>query len=146
MPCWLQAYSQLPSPECPNTSSRLHVFLCCWKTSSGSVWTWLVNCCMRERPLAHSGMGFLGSSPSLLSASLSSPLQHKLTTVCHYCLPPKVSMNTCQGIHALSLLACSNKHKSSLAEQPGQVAIMICSAMSCPHLLKFKEVKAHHAK
>ncbi len=41
----------------------------------------MANCCMRALPLAHSGMGFLGSSPSLLSASLSSPLQHSLTVV-----------------------------------------------------------------
>jgi hypothetical protein len=41
----------------------------------------VANCCMRALPLAHSGMGFLGSSPSLLSASLSSPLQHSITMV-----------------------------------------------------------------
>ena len=67
----VSAVSASYSPDpCLNTSSRVQVFRCCWKISSGSVRTcaasWLSSCL----PRAQSGTGLTGPSSSV-SSSLS---------------------------------------------------------------------------
>lgn len=65
------------APAWPKTSLSAHVFLCCWKISSGSILTWACSCAHSAWPRAHSGTGLRGSSSSSSESSQSDLPQHQ---------------------------------------------------------------------